>query len=63
MRPVDPTINDHLGDAYWRVGRFDEARFQWSRALSLEPEPEDLPKIKDKLEKGLPPDTGKQPQK
>src|SRR5438046_10430564 len=21
LKPEDPTINDHLGDAYWRVGR------------------------------------------
>ena len=22
LKPEDPTINDHLGDAYWRVGRY-----------------------------------------
>ena len=37
LRPEDPVINDHLGDAYWRVGRLREARFQWTRSLSLEP--------------------------
>ena len=21
LEPADPDINDHLGDAYWRVGR------------------------------------------
>lgn len=55
LNPEDPTINDHLGDIYWRVGRQAEARFQWSRALSLNPEAEDVPKIKEKLERGLPP--------
>ncbi len=54
LRPDDPTLNDHLGDALWRVGRLTEARFQWDQALSLKPEPEDIDKIKDKLEKGLP---------
>ncbi len=54
LRPDDPTLNDHLGDALWRVGRWTEARFQWDQALSLKPEPEDIDKIKDKLEKGLP---------
>jgi Flp pilus assembly protein TadD len=34
----DPEINDHLGDAYWRVGRRDEARFQWRRVLTLKPD-------------------------
>ena len=54
LRPQDPVINDHLGDAYWRVGRVHEARFQWRRALSLDPEPEDVGRIEDKLKRGLP---------
>jgi predicted Zn-dependent protease len=28
----DVTINEHLGDAYWKVGRFNEARYSWSAA-------------------------------
>ncbi len=55
LRPEDPTLNDHLGDAYWRVGRKREARFQWDLALTLKPEPEEIGKIKAKLEKGLEP--------
>ena len=54
LTPEDSAINDHLGDVYWRVGRRAEARFQWLRALSLSPEPEDVPKLKEKLENGLP---------
>ena len=53
LRPEDPTLNDHLGDALWRVGRQREARFQWEQALTLKPEPEDLDKIKAKLQNGL----------
>lgn len=34
----DPEINNHLGDAYWQVGRRDEAVFQWRRVLTLEPD-------------------------
>ncbi|MFZ1103154.1 MAG: tetratricopeptide repeat protein [Hyphomicrobiaceae bacterium] len=52
--PSDSTLNDHLGDAYWRVGRKREARFQWNHALKLDPEPEAVEKIRQKLEKGLP---------
>ncbi len=37
LKPEDPTINDHLGDAYWRVGRTLEAKFQWARARDLSP--------------------------
>ncbi|MFC7474483.1 tetratricopeptide repeat protein [Dankookia sp. GCM10030260] len=47
-------INDHLGDAYWAIGRQREARFQWSRAATMEPEPEELVKIAAKLKDGLP---------
>ena len=54
LRPQDSVINDHLGDAYWKVGRRLEAQFQWNHARDLDPEPEELPKILEKIEKGLP---------
>src|SRR5690606_19953725 len=38
--PSDPTVNDHLGDVYWRQGRRTEARFQWERSLYYSPEEE-----------------------
>ena len=59
LRPSDSTINDHLGDIYWRLGRKLEAQFQWNHARDLGPEPDDLPKILEKIEKGLPDDVKK----
>jgi Flp pilus assembly protein TadD len=56
LRPRDPTINDHLGDAYWKVGRRIEAGFQWRRALASEPEPDQIDAIRDKAARGLPND-------
>ncbi|MEM1431140.1 MAG: tetratricopeptide repeat protein [Pseudomonadota bacterium] len=53
LLPVDPIINDHLGDVYWAVGRKVEARFQWHRALSFDPEEEEAERIRRKLEVGL----------
>ena len=53
LRPVDPVINDHYGDALWMVGRRTEARFQWKRALSFEPEEKDADRIREKLSGGL----------
>jgi len=53
LAPTDPVLNDHLGDAYWKVGRHQEARFQWSRALSFDPEPDQAPKLQQKLQQGL----------
>jgi tetratricopeptide (TPR) repeat protein len=60
LKPEDPTINDHLGDAYWRVGRTLEAKFQWAHARDLKPDADELPKILEKIEKGLPEDTSSQ---
>ncbi len=60
LKPEDPTINDHLGDAYWRIGRTLEATFQWAHARDLKPDPDDLPKIEEKLKNGLPEETSSQ---
>ena len=49
LEPGDPVINDHLGDAYWLVGRFQEAKFQWQRALDAGPEPDLAAEIEAKL--------------
>jgi len=49
----DPIINDHLGDVYWAVGRHREARVQWQRALSFDPEEKERKRILRKLEVGL----------
>jgi Flp pilus assembly protein TadD len=53
LEPVDPVVTDHLGDVYWAVGRRMEARFQWRRALSFNPEEKDAVRIRRKLEIGL----------
>ena len=50
LEPEDPTINGHLGDAYWAAGRKLEAKYQWRRALTLNPEPEDAARIEAKLQ-------------
>ncbi len=52
LEPRSATINDHLGDAYWAAGRRDEARFQWSRALGLDPEPQEAQALARKLDAG-----------
>ena len=54
LKPEDPVLNDHLGDALWKVGREREARFQWDQALTLDPEADEVEKIKKKLTEGLP---------
>jgi len=55
LDPGSGVINDHLGDAYWRVGREREARFQWTKALSVKDDfaDGDRQRVEQKLEKGL----------
>ncbi len=52
---ADPEINNHLGDAYWQVGRQVEARYQWSRVLSLQPDAKMKAQVEIKLKDGLAP--------
>jgi tetratricopeptide (TPR) repeat protein len=52
----DPEINNHLGDAYWKVGRRDEAQFQWRRVLTLKPDDKIKTSAETKLVAGLGPD-------
>ncbi len=53
LLPYDPTVNDHLGDAYWMVGRRLEARFQWERAKNNSEDPEQIQTLEQKLLHGL----------
>ena len=51
--PGNAEINDHLGDAYWQVGRQREAQWQWTRVLTLDPDAERRAEIERKLVEGL----------
>jgi Flp pilus assembly protein TadD len=59
LKPGDPVINDHLGDVYWKTGRKLEAQFQWNHARDSDPDPEDLPRILDKIAHGMDAPPGK----
>ena len=52
LSPGDSTLNDHLGDAYWFVGRKAEARFQWERAYNYAEDEKLKATITEKLVKG-----------
>ncbi|MFL1461931.1 tetratricopeptide repeat protein [Roseococcus sp. DSY-14] len=49
LEPRNSTVNDHLGDAYWAAGREAEARFQWRRALGMEPDEAETARLDAKL--------------
>ena len=50
LDPEDSTINGHLGDAYAAAGRKLEAEYQWRRALTLNPTPDDVARLEAKLQ-------------
>ncbi|RYY23173.1 MAG: tetratricopeptide repeat protein [Sphingomonadales bacterium] len=50
--PNDAITNEHLGDAYWRLGRHYEARYAWSAAV-IQADNDAVRRIEDKLAKGL----------
>ena len=54
-QPQDPTINEHLGDAYWTVGREYEARYAWESA-KLFADNGDIMRLSEKIDLGLRPD-------
>jgi Flp pilus assembly protein TadD len=54
LEPEDSTITAHLGDVYFAAGRKLEARYEWRRALTLNPSPEDVPKLQAKLQNDSP---------
>jgi Flp pilus assembly protein TadD len=49
LEPEDATINGHLGDAYLAANRKLEATFQWRRALTLNPDPDESTRIAGRL--------------
>ena len=55
LTPDDATINSHLGDTLAAVGRIEEARYQWKRALIYNPEPDLKAELERKIKDGFTP--------
>jgi predicted negative regulator of RcsB-dependent stress response len=49
--PASATIQEHLGDLYYKQGKMEEARAAWQKALKLTAEPEAPTRLKEKLAK------------
>lgn len=50
--PAGSVANEHLGDAYWQLGRQFEARYAW-RAAAIHAAPGDAERIARKIDQGL----------
>jgi tetratricopeptide (TPR) repeat protein len=46
----DPTIDEHLGDLYFKTGNLQKAEDFWKRSVSIGTEQDDLQKVRRKLE-------------
>lgn len=51
--PNDTTLLDHLGDAYWQVGRKSEAQYQWKHAGDLSHDPAFKNVVQEKIRSGI----------
>ncbi|WCM28971.1 tetratricopeptide repeat protein [Sphingomonas sp. QA11] len=51
-QPANATINEHLGDAYWSLGRRYEARYAW-QAAAIVADAKDGPRIAAKIADGV----------
>lgn len=47
----DATIDDHLGDLYFKTGKLEKAQDFWKKSALIGKEPEDVQKVRQKLEK------------
>jgi len=47
----DPTIHDHLGDLYYKAGDYEKAHEFWTKSLSSGTEPDEIEKVREKIEK------------
>jgi tetratricopeptide (TPR) repeat protein len=47
----DPVIDEHLGDLYFRTGDLEKAKDFYQRSVNIQTEPEDLQKVRRKLER------------
>ena len=49
--PKDAVISDHLGDVYYSLNMFNEAKIQWEKSLELAPEKEEIKQKIKRLKK------------
>jgi len=51
LEKKDPVIQDHIGDLYFKTGNLEKAQEFWKKSLGNGGEPEDIQKVRGKLEK------------
>jgi tetratricopeptide (TPR) repeat protein len=49
LTPGDPVITEHLADGYFKLNRIEKAMEFYEKALKLDPKPEQLERLKNKI--------------
>jgi predicted negative regulator of RcsB-dependent stress response len=47
---TNATMYDHLGDLYYKTGRFQEAQASWTKGLQYADDPEEALRMRQKVE-------------
>ena len=47
---TDSDVHDHLAELYFKQGRYEDARAEWTKSLQFADTPEDAQKIRKKLD-------------
>jgi tetratricopeptide (TPR) repeat protein len=47
---TDATVNDHMGDLYYKTQRYEMAKAAWTRSVQLSDDPEEIEQVKKKLD-------------
>jgi tetratricopeptide (TPR) repeat protein len=50
LTPNDPVITEHMADGYSKLNRMDKAREFYEKALTLNPKPDQIERLKKKIE-------------
>ncbi|MFN7038627.1 MAG: tetratricopeptide repeat protein [Alphaproteobacteria bacterium] len=53
LLPYDATVNEHLGDLYWKLGRIYNAKYEWQHAYDNLTDKHEQERIKDKINNGI----------
>jgi tetratricopeptide (TPR) repeat protein len=46
----DSTVNDHMGDLFFKTQRFEEAKTAWTKVLQVSTDPEEIARTKKKID-------------
>jgi len=46
----DSTVHDHMGDLYLKLQKYEDARSEWNKSVQLSDDPEEIARVKKKID-------------